>query len=93
VSTEGLAAPRGNGPDLLVTIDIPEDAPHEIREGLARRRLCFTQGRCPCGAVFTRPNRAQRRAALAAGTVLHVTIEHEDGCPAIDPRIDRMVRP
>lgn len=72
--------------ELLIAPTIDEDLPAEVREGLARRRLCFTTGRCPCGAVFHRPNRAERRANR--GWILQATVLHEPTCPALDPRLD-----
>ena len=67
--------------------EIPEDAPGELREGLARRRLTVLHGECPCGAKVELPNREARRRAAAAGAVLRVEVEHEDGCPAVDRRV------
>jgi hypothetical protein len=63
---------------------LPDDAPPQVLEGLVRHRIVLTGGVCPCGAVLVLPNRQQRRAAQRRGEVLHVRIEHEDGCPAID---------
>ena len=46
---------------------IPDDAPEEIREGIARRRITAVEGTCPCGAGLTLPNHAARRKAARAG--------------------------
>ena len=68
---------------------IPEDAPHEVREGVARRRLVMETGECPCGAELAGPNRRQRRQmardrARGQGALWQVTVRHEDDCPALD---------
>lgn len=63
---------------VLVTAEIPDDAPPAIREGLARRRLVATTGRCPCGAELVLP------CAPPAGALTVVAVEHEDDCPAND---------
>lgn len=73
----------------IVLPTIEEDAPHAVREGIARRRLVMTTGACPCGARMTGPNRAQRRQIArdrrehTAG-VWRVEIRHENDCPAVD---------
>lgn len=67
----------------VLAADIPDHAPHHIREGLARRRIVATTGNCPCGATLTLPN------PLPAGTVTIVPIAHEDDCPAADPQLDQ----
>ena len=66
---------------------VPEAAPAEAREGLARRRVVAHTGRCPCGARMVLPNRAERRAARRHRTVGHVRVEHEPDCPARDDRL------
>jgi hypothetical protein len=75
-------------PILVVLPTIPEDGPERLREGIARRRLVMINGRCPCGAERTLPNRAQRRAMrrdVARGSaVWQVTVGHEVDCPAND---------
>jgi hypothetical protein len=71
----------------LLGPDIPDDAPAIVREGLARRRLVATTGRCPCGATLTVP-----AGALKPGTVTTVKIEHEDDCPAIADELLRWVQ-
>jgi hypothetical protein len=67
----------------VVLLPVPEDAPPELREGLARRNIVNTGGTCPCGARLTL-NRAQRRAVARGGAMVPVQIEHEDDCPATD---------
>jgi len=66
----------------IIDSDIPEDAPPQLREGLARRAAVNAGGRCPCGATIALPNRAERRAAARAGTPLRVEVVHENNCPA-----------
>lgn len=65
--------------------DVPEDAPAEIREGVARRNVVALGGACPCGATLRLPNRAERRRAARTGQPVHVEHEHENenDCPAI----------
>ena len=81
---------------LLLPV-IPDDAPDEIREGIARRRLVMTTGTCPCGGTLTGPNRAQRRRMERDRRdgdpgVWQVTIAHEDACPALDDTLYAAIR-
>jgi hypothetical protein len=68
----------------LVLPIVREDDDPLVREGIARRRITATTGRCPCGATWSPPNRAARRAAARRGEVVmpEVVIEHEGDCPA-----------
>ncbi|HVA03482.1 MAG TPA: hypothetical protein VMU64_06990 [Acidimicrobiales bacterium] len=66
-----------SGSTVFVLPEIPEDSPPEVREGLARRALVATTGKCPCGAELVIPH------DLEPGTVTTITIEHEPGCPAV----------
>ncbi len=81
---------------LAVVPTIAEDLPAEIREGLARRRLLATGQTCPCGAQPPQLNRRQRREIEARrrrglpGTVVHVTVLHENDCPASDDALDAL---
>lgn len=83
----------GVGRVALVLPVVPEDAPPEVREGIARRRIVMTTGRCPCGARRTLPNRAQRRAMRrdkrTGPAVRHVDVEHEPECPATSEALAR----
>lgn len=72
--------------------DIPKDAPHEVREGLARRRIAALAGRCPCGATVTLPSRAARRRAVRQRVSLRIVVEHEDGCPATEQALTQALR-
>lgn len=47
-------------------------------EGIARRQLVATTGKCPCGATLRAPKRAFRPGAITI-----VTVEHQPGCPAV----------
>jgi hypothetical protein len=69
---------------LFVVPALPDDAPPRLREGLARRRVFYATGRCPCGATFEMPNRATRRAARKTGAVIHSRVLHKQDCPASD---------
>lgn len=81
--------PRGSTAYMLPTIS--ESLPPAAREGLARRRITAIEGQCPCGAAFIVPNREQRRRAARRGDVLHVRVEHEDGCPAATDVLKRLL--
>lgn len=67
---------------LIVDYVVPDDAPPDIREGLARRSLVNSGYQCPCGARMHPPSRASRRRAKRAGKALQGTAEHEADCPA-----------
>lgn len=81
----------------IVVPAIPDDAPPEVREGIARRRILYVTGECPCGARL-RLDRATRRAAARSrkagrpGMVTHQRVEHEDGCPAVDETLTAAMR-
>jgi hypothetical protein len=67
----------------VLDIEIPDDAPAEIKEGLARRQVVNEGGTCPCGARMILPNRAARRRAARTGQPIAVDVEHERNCPAL----------
>lgn len=85
--TEALLLSDDGHDDLMLAVPIPDGVDEGIREGLVRRRLLMSTGRCPCGAVLAKPNRAQRRAHR--GQLLVVEVEHEEGCAAADVRLSR----
>lgn len=90
-STDAILVTAASGERALyVGPTLSESLPPEVLEGLTRRRLVATTGVCPCGASLVVPNRAARRAAARIGRVLHVDVEHEDDCAALDPRINRI---
>ena len=66
------------GRTIVVSAPISDDASPLEKERAARRRLVATTGRCPCGAVLTMPD------DLEPGSMTVVSVEHEDGCPAIE---------
>jgi hypothetical protein len=72
---------------LVVLIDIPDDAPADVKEGVTRRNLVNTGGTCPCGAVMRFPNRAARRAGVTQAQIVH-----EDDCPATDTNVTDALR-
>lgn len=76
--------PNGDrGLALLPTI--PEDAPFRVREGIARRRITATTGKCPCGAVV------DYEAAQVAGVGV-AEARHEARCPADTAKLLKAVR-
>ncbi|WP_341998580.1 hypothetical protein MRBLWH7_000346 [Microbacterium sp. LWH7-1.2] len=60
-------------PDTRVAVFvIPDGAPDDVREGIARQRIAAVDGACPCGgAVYVLD---------AEG----FWCEHEDDCPGLD---------
>jgi len=76
---------------LILDCEVADAAPSEIKEGLARRALSNSGHPCPCGAAFQHLSRAQRRHPKP-GTVTHVVIEHEVGCPASDAVLIPLIR-
>lgn len=67
---------------LILDCEIPENAPSEIKEGLARRALSNSGHPCPCGATWAKPNRAQRRKLKQPDNLTWLRVEHEADCPA-----------
>jgi len=64
---------------------IPDHAPYVIREGIARRRIAATTGRCPCGATVDYD-------AAVAGKVNIAEVHHEARCPAATEKLVKAVR-
>lgn len=56
------------------------DAPAWLHRALETRALATIAGRCPCGATYD-------RSEVRAGEVHTPAMEHEPGCPAVDPRL------
>ncbi len=87
--------PDGNRVLYIVPV-IPEEAPPEIREGLARRRIATLDGTCPCGSSTIRLTRQQRRARQRrmekGGNLIRGVFEHATDCPAADHRIFPLLR-
>jgi len=79
--------------ERVLVIDIPDNAPADLKEGLARRQIVNDGGLCPCGARMVLPNRHARRVAARAGKPIAVEIEHERGCAALLPGYVRFTMP
>lgn len=75
---------------------VREDDDLRLREGVARLRLLLLDGRCPCGARLTMPNRETRRAMRkdkrGRGGLWETRVQHEDDCPAGDERVNARQR-
>jgi hypothetical protein len=65
---------------LYLLPEIPDDAPEELKNAIAIRNACATEGRCPsCGA------RGELTGPDEHG-VLHLTFRHENDCGVLsDP--------
>jgi hypothetical protein len=70
---------------LIVETEIPDNAPADVKEGLARRAAVNAGGVCPCGARAILPNRAARRRATRLGYAIEVRVLHEPDCLALLP--------
>ena len=58
---------------LYVLPSIPDDAPDGLKDGLAIRNVCMTEGRCPaCGVTPT--------YSVDDTGIGHLTFAHEDEC-------------
>jgi hypothetical protein len=67
---------------IVEELDIPDSAPDDLKEALARRSLVSAGGTCPCGARAIPPNRAARRRAERRGQPIVVTEVHQAAhCP------------
>lgn len=71
----------------VIMADPPDDAPEDVREGIARRNVVAMGGTCPCGAQMVLPPRAERRRRARLGEIIHVRVEHENVCPAVDSNL------
>jgi hypothetical protein len=61
---------------LFVLPSIPDDASDELKNALAIRNTCATEGRCPaCGVEPT--------LDLDAYGIHHLTFRHDDDCPCL----------
>jgi len=93
-STYPRTAPRGiemfpyTLPDgsraLYVGDAIRESDPPAVREGIVRRRLLATEGRCPCGA-------RSPLGLLRPGLIVQ-TIPHGHDCPAAEENLISALR-
>jgi hypothetical protein len=85
-----VTLPDGRRAAIIDSI-IPDDASPLVKEGLSRRALVNQGGNCPCGAMYPRPNRAQRRK-LENVDYLRIEIQHADDCPAETENLVALVR-
>jgi len=76
---------------MFVLPALYDDDDPRVREGIARRRITGLTGECPCGARRVWPNRADRRAAVKDGRVLHIEVVHAEDCPATDDALRRLL--
>ena len=67
---------RNRGRTLFVLPEIADDAPDAIKNAVAIRNACATEGRCPaCGVV---PD-----LTWQADGIGHLTFQHESHCPCL----------
>lgn len=75
-----------------VQLPPPGSSPTVI-EGVRRRLLIATTGRCPCGATVVPPSREVSEQAVADGGFPEFDVIHADDCPAgrkvMRPALDR----
>lgn len=71
---------------LYVGEAIRETDPPAVREGLARRRILATEGRCPCGASVPFDPR------IIAPAIALREVEHAPDCPAADVNLATAMR-
>lgn len=99
IRTEPIVQTLPDGTRALYMLPaIPDDAPDDIREALARRRIAALTGRCPCGEISTELTRQQRRARQRRQAKQQLrpaqtaVFEHEHDCPAGDQRLIPLIR-
>lgn len=71
---------------LYVADQIRESDPPAVREGLARRRVLATSGRCPCGAE------SPLDPAVIPAALIMAAIVHADDCPAAETNLINALR-
>jgi hypothetical protein len=92
IQTELVDLEVGGRRAQAVVLVIAEDAPPELREAIARRRLLQTEGKCPCGAELTGPEcltvalHRLRHSGLDVATVA-IGARHKPDCPATDKNL------
>jgi hypothetical protein len=64
-------------PVLIMDIDVRDDIPGHIKEGLARRAVVNGGGVCPGGARMISPNRAARQHSLTVAVVRPAGTEND----------------
>lgn len=91
LATEQVPVTVAGRPAVTELPVIPADASPALREGLRRRRVAATLGRCPCGAVRPTPTAVQHAAADQGAA--HMPIPHAADCAAHDellgPEVER----
>jgi hypothetical protein len=68
-------------PTLMRVPVIAESMPHELREGLARRRIVAAGHKCPCGASF---DTAEKLTYRDGSDIPTMHIGHDENCPGSD---------
>jgi hypothetical protein len=71
---------------LYIGDEIRESDPPAVREGLARRRLLATEGRCPCGAEVPFD------PAVIAPGIVSAAVVHAAACPAAEENLSAALR-
>jgi hypothetical protein len=85
IETFVITLPGGKNA-LYVGDSIRESDPPAVREGIARRRLVATEGRCPCGAT------SPFDPSVVPPVLITEVIEHESDCPAADVNLLAAIR-
>lgn len=76
---------EGVGKVLAVLPTIPDGAPYQVREGIARRRITTVTGTCPCGARLD-------YTSATRGRVVDAEVQHDRLCPALTTRLEKAIR-
>jgi hypothetical protein len=71
---------------IILSVEVPEDAPVELKEAVARRNRASATGTCECGAVVEIVD-GPDADGLARGVIVH-----EDGCCASDEALDAVIK-
>lgn len=71
---------------LYVGDQIRDSDPAEVKEGLSRRRILATTGRCPCGAASP-----FAPAAISPASVIR-SVVHAADCPAAEEILSAAMR-
>lgn len=86
IRTEVVAGTFNGRPATVDIPIIPADAAPELAEGLRRRRVAATLGRCPCGARRQSTPVVERAAEQSDPNrpTAHAPFNHRADCPAHD---------
>jgi len=85
IETFVITLPGGKNA-LYVGDSIRETDPPEVREGIVRRRLVATEGRCPCGAA------SPFDPAVVPPVLVSDVVMHESDCPAAEENLLAAIR-